>query len=101
MKSIKIAAFATCLVIASSTTATPQDTPKDTNASSQRKQVMPKELLKSLVGSWEGTCQTWFEPGKLADESESKVRFARYSMAGSFATRMRARFRGNHDMGRR
>ena len=33
---------------------------------------MPKELLNSLVGSWEGTCQTWFEPGKLADESEIK-----------------------------
>ena len=33
---------------------------------------MPKELLKSLVGSWEGTCQTWFEPGKPADEAEVK-----------------------------
>jgi uncharacterized protein DUF1579 len=31
---------------------------------------MPKELLKSLVGSWEGTCRTWFEPGKAADESK-------------------------------
>ena len=30
---------------------------------------MPEELLKSLVGSWEGTCRTWFEPGKLADDS--------------------------------
>lgn len=33
---------------------------------------MPKELLKSLVGSWEGTCRTWFEPDKLADESKIK-----------------------------
>ena len=32
----------------------------------------PKEFLNSLVGSWEGTCQTWFEPGKLADESKVK-----------------------------
>jgi hypothetical protein len=31
---------------------------------------MPTELLKSLVGAWEGTCRTWFEPGKLADESQ-------------------------------
>jgi hypothetical protein len=31
---------------------------------------MPANLLKSLVGSWEGTCRTWFEPGKLADESQ-------------------------------
>ena len=33
---------------------------------------MPKELLKLLVGSWEGTCLTWFEPGKLGDESKVK-----------------------------
>lgn len=25
--------------------------------------------MKSLVGSWDGTCRTWFEPGQLADES--------------------------------
>lgn len=31
---------------------------------------MSKDLLKSLVGSWEGTCRTWFEPGKLTDESK-------------------------------
>ena len=27
------------------------------------------KLLEKLVGSWEGTCCTWFEPGELADES--------------------------------
>lgn len=36
---------------------------------------MPKELLKSLVGSWEGVCRTWLEPGKLADESKITGRF--------------------------
>ena len=30
---------------------------------------MQNDFLKLLVGSWEGPCQTWFEPGKLADES--------------------------------
>ncbi len=30
---------------------------------------MPRKLLKSPVGFWEGTCQTWLEPGKLADDS--------------------------------
>ncbi len=37
---------------------------------------MSKEVLKSLAGSWEGTCRTWFEPGKLADESKitAKIR---------------------------
>jgi hypothetical protein len=51
---------------------TAQDYSRDKKAHSQRKQIMPKELLKSLVGSWEGTCRTWFEPGKLADESRVK-----------------------------
>jgi Protein of unknown function (DUF1579) len=31
---------------------------------------MSNDLLKSLAGSWEGTCRTWFEPDKLADESK-------------------------------
>jgi hypothetical protein len=31
---------------------------------------MPNEHLKSMVGSWEGTCRTWLEPGKLAGESK-------------------------------
>ncbi|WP_309711824.1 DUF1579 domain-containing protein [Armatimonas sp.] len=31
-----------------------------------------KDLLKSLIGSWEGTCRTWFEPDELADESQVK-----------------------------
>lgn len=26
-------------------------------------------LLAGLVGEWEGTARTWFEPGKLADKS--------------------------------
>lgn len=29
-----------------------------------------KVLFKKMVGRWDGTCRTWFEPGKLADESE-------------------------------
>jgi hypothetical protein len=33
------------------------------------------EMLKSLAGSWEGTCRTWFEPEKLADESDIKGHF--------------------------
>ncbi len=28
-----------------------------------------KELFEKLVGDWKGNCKTWFEPGKLADES--------------------------------
>lgn len=28
------------------------------------------DVLQKLVGRWEGTCQTWFEPDKLADTSD-------------------------------
>jgi len=52
---------------------------------------MSKDLLAKLVGSWEGTCQTWFEPGKLADDSTVKgeishlpdVSLIRHTYAGS------------------
>lgn len=29
----------------------------------------PEEILKSLIGTWQGTCRTWFKPDELADES--------------------------------
>jgi len=31
-------------------------------------------LLASMVGDWQGTCRTWFEPGKLADTAAIKGR---------------------------
>jgi len=34
----------------------------------------PGQMLKSLIGRWEGSVRTWFEPGKLADESPVKGR---------------------------
>jgi hypothetical protein len=72
MKSISLAALVIFLFLAAQTAAPAQDAPKDKTSPSQGKQIMPKDFLKSLVGSWEGTCQTWFEPGKLADESKVK-----------------------------
>ncbi len=36
---------------------------------------MSAEIFKQLVGKWEGTCKTWFEPGKLADESSVSGEF--------------------------
>lgn len=29
-----------------------------------------KVLFEKMIGGWEGSCRTWFEPGKLADESK-------------------------------
>ncbi len=31
--------------------------------------MTPTELFQKLAGEWQGDCKTWFEPGKLADES--------------------------------
>lgn len=35
----------------------------------QSKHDGPHALLAGMVGKWKGTARTWFEPGKLADES--------------------------------
>lgn len=32
-------------------------------------------ILKSLIGEWEGTCRTWFQPGTLGDESTIRGEF--------------------------
>ena len=34
-----------------------------------------ENILRSIIGHWEGTCRTWFEPGQLADESKISGRF--------------------------
>lgn len=46
--------------------------------------MSPNELFEKLTGRWEGTCRTWFEPGKLADESEVSGEF-RPVLDGRFA----------------
>ena len=33
--------------------------------------ISPEQLFRLLPGEWKGTCRTWFEPGQLADESET------------------------------
>jgi hypothetical protein len=72
MKPRRLAPLVICLLIAPPTAAPAQDSPKAKSSPSESKRIMPKELLKSMVGSWEGTCQTWFQPGKLEDESKVK-----------------------------
>jgi len=45
--------------------------PKNEQPGTRKVSQMPqKERFKKLIGKWEGTSRTWFEPGKLADESE-------------------------------
>jgi len=58
---------------------------------------MEKEYLRQLLGSWEGSSRTWFEPGKLADESKVKGtiapvlggRFVRHVSVGTMQGRPR------------
>jgi hypothetical protein len=59
--------FFALAIAASSEDAAAVQTEKDQDMTSQ-----PQAFLQSLVGSWEGTCRTWFRPGELADESMVK-----------------------------
>ena len=72
MKTTNIAVLMTCFVLALPTPGGTQDSPKDKTATRETKPTTPKDVLKSMVGSWEGTCRTWFIPGQLADESKVK-----------------------------
>lgn len=45
--------------------------------------MSPETLFAKMIGKWEGRCRTWFEPGKLADESQ---------VAGEFTGALEGRF---------
>jgi hypothetical protein len=72
MKAIALATLLTCSVLLLPTPGGTQDSPKDKPTPVEAKRASPKDVVKSLVGSWEGTSRTWFQPGKLADESRVK-----------------------------
>ena len=72
MKTTSIAVLMTCFVLALPTPGGTQDSPKEKTAPRETKTATPKDVLKSLVDSWEGTCRTWFKPGQLVDESKVK-----------------------------
>src|SRR5882724_2853992 len=72
MKSIELAALILWSILALPRAGLAQNSARVESPSGKSERVVPKDLLKSLVGSWEGTCRTWLEPGKLADESPVK-----------------------------
>jgi len=47
-----------------------QETKKDQTNQLKVTRMSHKELFEKMLGKWEGNCRTWFEPGKLADESK-------------------------------
>ena len=63
------------VVLALASTPFAQSATDDQVDSDPKASLEPQAFLQSLVGSWEGTCRTWFQPGKLADESLVKGEF--------------------------
>ena len=62
----------------------------------KKTEMNAKELFKKMAGDWKGDCKTWFQPGKLADESkvsgEIKVvmgNFLRHTYTGSMKSKPR------------
>jgi hypothetical protein len=72
MKTTYITIFILCFVLALPARGGTQDAPKDKPASSRTKPTAPKDILKLLAGSWEGTCTTWLQSDKPADETKIK-----------------------------
>jgi hypothetical protein len=68
-----------------------QDINQNHSRQSEVASMTNQTFFEKLIGNWEGTCRTWFEPEKLADESKvtgefTKVlegRFVRHTYKGS------------------
>ena len=70
MQARKLLASTICLFLVFGLGSSSQQESADTR--SERAGVKEEndvDILKSLIGTWEGTCRTWFRPGKLGDES--------------------------------
>ena len=75
MKPIGLAALAMGLALSPSSPYQAPQAPERATLLTEGIDAMTPDLLARLVGSWEGTCRTWLEPGKLADESKVKGTF--------------------------
>ncbi len=59
----------TLLMLVFSSWAGAQESSGEPSGAGQDLQLSHKEIFSKLIGKWKGSCRTWFEPGKLADES--------------------------------
>ena len=75
MNNSKIICLILCVSLTLAIAVLGQDSAEDQIKIHQEITPKPQVFLKSLVGSWEGTCRTWFQPGKLADESKVRGEF--------------------------
>lgn len=91
MSILKIVVLTISIILASCAIVCAQDQPTGKSGKGEKENIMPKEMFKSITGSWEGTCRTWFRPGELGDESTVKGviqpmldgRFVRHTYEGS------------------
>ncbi len=98
MNACKSLVVAASVFFALAVAASAQDAVDDRTKIHQDTTPEPQAFLKSLVGTWEGMCRTWFQPGKLADESrvngEFKLilggRFLRHTYEGTLQGKPRA-----------
>lgn len=57
-------------VIAYCISAQAQEKNSDQATKPKGSRMSQRVLFEKMIGRWEGTCRTWFEPGKLGDESK-------------------------------
>ncbi|HLA69226.1 MAG TPA: DUF1579 family protein [Bacteroidota bacterium] len=69
MTTLRVIAL-TIAVIGCGLSALAQNTNVDRYNQVKEAGMSQKVLFEKMIGKWEGTCRTWFEPGKLADESK-------------------------------
>ena len=84
MQAIRLSTFGICLCLVFGSVSS--DQPPSADSRSEPGGMMErndKDILKSLIGKWEGTCRTWFRPGELADESKVRGEF-KPMLAGRF-----------------
>ena len=65
MKKSNLLLLVICLIFALATPFMGQDAANDKTETRQETIPEPQAFLKSLVGTWEGTCRTWFRPAAL------------------------------------
>lgn len=76
MKALKLSTYAICLCLLFNSLSSGE--PESTitrSATGQMKEQNKVDILKSIIGQWEGTCHTWFRPGVLGDKARIRGEF--------------------------
>lgn len=75
MNGRKFSGLAVSVLFAMAVTAAAGNGVEDLMKDDQETTTRQQAFLESLVGTWEGSCRTWFRPGELADESRVRGTF--------------------------